>query len=470
MTKISDPLVLPCGATLPNRLAKAAMTEGLATPDGCPTPQLCRLYGLWSDGGAGMLLSGNVQIDRDHLERPGNVILQNGHAENDSAVEAMKEWTEAATRNGNHFWVQLSHAGRQVQKDVNPTPKAPSAVKLGLPGGKFGEPVPLATSEIQEIISSFATAAKTCQEAGFTGVQLHAAHGYLLSSFLNPRVNQRTDKYGGSLENRARILLDVVKKVRDAVGPKFPISVKLNSADFQKGGFRFEDSLQVVQWLEKATVDLIEISGGNYEQGAMMNIPGMEEREEQNINVAPSTKAREAYFLDFAKAMQEVVTIPLMVTGGFRSKVAMDYALESGAADLIGIGRPMCVMTDAPKQLLDGKLDVLPCYEDDRDLIPEYLAFLKLFQIFKTINAFAAIFWFYEQLESLGQTGKPSQSIGNFQALVAVEARNNRILAARTKGVTVRKEASSIFTPNRVALVGVAAAIAAGYLIQSSRH
>ena len=150
-----------------------------------------------------------------------------------------------------------------MQTDVNPTPKAPSAVKLGIPGGKFGKPVPLTIAEIQDIIDSFANAAKTCQDAGFTGVQMHAAHGYLLSSFLNPRANQRTDDYGGSLENRARVLLEVVKKTRQQVGPKFPISVKLNSADFQKGGFQFENSLQVVQWLEKASVDLIEISGGN---------------------------------------------------------------------------------------------------------------------------------------------------------------------------------------------------------------
>lgn len=261
--KLTDPLVLPCGATLPNRLCKAAMTEGLATPDGVPTPQLSRLYGMWSDGGAGMLLSGNIQIDRDHLERPGNVILQNGKPEDDAARVALEEWATAATRNKNHFWAQLSHAGRQVQKDVNPTPKAPSAVKLGVPGGKFGVPVPLEVLEIQDIVGAFANAAKTCQDAGFTGVQIHSAHGYLLSSFLNPRANQREDEYGGSLENRARPLLEVVRRVREKVGPKFPISVKLNSADFQKGGFNFEDSLQVVQWLEKASVDLIEISEGN---------------------------------------------------------------------------------------------------------------------------------------------------------------------------------------------------------------
>ena len=424
---LSDPLTLPCGAILPNRIAKGAMTEGMATPDGVATPELERLYGIWSDGGAGMLLSGNIQIDRHHLERPGNVVID-GPAD-DPTMAALKSWTKAATRNGNHFWAQISHGGRQTQSNVNKHPKAPSAVKLGLPGGQFGEPVALTISEIEELTDRFALAAKTCQAAGFTGAQIHAAHGYLLSSFLSPRSNQREDAYGGPLENRARFLLDVIEKTRAAVGPDFPISVKLNSADFQKGGFNFEDSLQVVQWLETGSVDLDEISGGTYEQPALMGADGMEEKEEQNV--APSTKAREAYFVDFAKAMQAAVTVPLMVTGGFRTRAAMTSALESGAADLIGLGRPMCVMTDAPKQLLDG-LEALPRFEDELQLIPDWLGFLNKFQMVKAISGFATIYWFYEQLESIGKRGTTIPKLSVFKAFRAVEARNKRILAART--------------------------------------
>ncbi len=404
------------------------MTEGLATPDGVPTPELDRLYGIWSDGGSGMLLSGNIQIDRHHLERPGNVVID-GPAD-DEMMAALTSWASAATRNGNHFWAQISHAGRQTQSNVNPHPKAPSAVKLGLPGGQFGEPVELTIAEIHELTERFAHAAKTCQAAGFTGAQIHAAHGYLLSSFLSPRANQRTDEYGGSLENRARFLLEVVRKVREAVGPDFPISVKLNSADFQKGGFAFDDSLQVVQWLEEASTDLVEISGGTYEQPALMgsNVEGMEEREEQNV--APSTKAREAYFVDFAKAMQDAVKVPLMVTGGFRSRAAMEEALSSGAADLIGLGRPLCVMTDGPKQLMEG-LERLPSYENDLQLIPDWLGFLRRFQMVKAIDGFATIYWFYEQLESLGHKGKTIPNLSVFKAFRAVDARNKRILAGR---------------------------------------
>jgi len=424
---LSSPLALPCGATLPNRIAKAAMTEGMATPDGVPTAELERLYGLWSDGGAGMLLSGNIQIDRDHLERPGNVVID--HPADEAMMAALTSWAQAATRNGNHFWAQISHAGRQTQSNVNKHPKAPSAVKLGLPGGQFGEPVALTIEEIEELVDRFALAAKTCQAAGFTGAQIHAAHGYLLSSFLSPRSNQRSDEYGGSLENRARFLLAAVAKTRAAVGPDFAISVKLNSADFQKGGFNFEDSLQVVRWLEESSVDLVEISGGTYEQPALMGADGIEEKEEQNV--APSTKAREAYFVDFAKAMQAAVKVPLMVTGGFRTRAAMESALASGAADLIGLGRPMCVMTDAPKRLLED-LEALPRFEDELRLIPDWLGFLMRIQMVKAVASFAVIYWFYEQLENLGKSGKTDPNLGVFKAFQALEKRNKRILAARS--------------------------------------
>lgn len=424
---LADPLTLPCGAVLSNRIGKGAMTEGIATPDGVPTPELERLYGIWSDGGAGMLLSGNIIIDRDHLERPGNVVID--RPADDAMMTALKSWAAAATRNGNHFWAQISHAGRQTQSNVNKHPKAPSAVKLGLPGGQFGEPVALTVPEIEELVDRFALAAKTCRDAGFTGVQIHSAHGYLLSSFLSPRANQRTDEYGGSLENRARFLLSAVAKIRAAVGPAFPVSVKLNSADFQKGGFAFEDSLQVVQWLEAASVDLIEISGGTYEQPALMGADGIEDKEDQNV--APSTQAREAYFVDFAKAMQASVKVPLMVTGGFRTRAAMEQALTGGAADLIGLGRPMCIMTDAPKQLLAG-LDELPRYENKLQLIPGWLGFLKRFQMVKAVDGFASIYWFYEQLFNIGQRGTTDPKLTVFTGFRAVEARNKKILAARS--------------------------------------
>lgn len=426
MSPLSKPLKLPCGAMLPNRIAKAAMTEGLATPDGRPTPELDRLYGLWSDGGAGLLIGGNLVIDRDHLERPGNVVIDG--APDAEMMARLARWAAAGTRGGNHFWPQISHSGRQTPAIVNRHPKSASDVRLGLPGGQFGQPEPLTRSEIAGLVERWAVAAKACQDAGFTGVQVHAAHGYLMSQFLSPLSNRRADEYGGSLENRARLLLDVIAAIRAATGPAFPISVKLNSADFQKGGFAFEDSLTVAGWLEAASVDLIEISGGSYEQPKLLGIEGMEESAAQNV--APSTLAREAYFVDFALAMRAAVSVPLMVTGGFRTRAAMEQALERGAADVIGLGRPMCLTIDAPRQLLAGA-EILPRYEERLGLVPRWLGFLKRLQIVKAIDGFAGIYWFYQQLWLLGHTGRADEQLSVFSAFRTLEARNKAIMKAR---------------------------------------
>ena len=425
-TVLQKPLTLPCGAIIPNRLAKAAMTEGLATMRGVPTTELERLYGIWSDGGAGTLLSGNIQIDRDHLERPGNVIIQ---GEPDAELRtALAAWARAATRNGNHFWAQISHAGRQTPKAVNPHPKAPSAVKLGLPGGQFGEPVELTVAEIEDIVERFGIAAAACQQAGFTGVEIHAAHGYLLSAFLSPRSNQRSDQYGGELANRARFLLDIINTVRAAVGADFPVAVKLNSADFQKGGFAFEDSLQVAQWLEQAGVDLIEISGGTYEHPKLLGVEGLEEEDTQTV--ARSTLMREAYFVDFAVAMQEKVSIPLMVTGGFRRREVMEQAIDGGGADMVGLGRPMCVMTDAPARLLRGERE-LPRYEAELSLLPPWLVFLNRINLIRTIATFGVQYWFYAQINALGCKGRAEPAMSVFSATVNTMSLQKKLLAGR---------------------------------------
>ncbi len=423
---LGQSLTLPCGAVLPNRIAKAAMTEGLADPYGRPTPELDKLYGIWSDGGAGLHISGNIQIDADHLERPGNVIIDREPDEEMAA--ALKRWTATATRGGNHFWAQISHAGRQTMKAVNPHPKAPSAVKLGLPGGQFGMPVALTEEEILGLIGRFGQAARICQENGFTGVQIHAAHGYLISQFLSPRSNRRDDRWGGSLENRARFLLFTVNTVRQLLGPELPIAVKLNSADFQRGGFAFEDSLQVALWLQDAGVDLIEISGGTYEQPKLLGIEGLEAEEPQAV--AETTLAREAYFVDFAKAMKDELGIPLMVTGGFRSKSAMEQAIRSGAADVIGLARPLCTMTDGPKRLLGG-MAILPKMETQLALFPNWLSSLRKIKMLRSIDGFAVQYWYYVQLYALGRTGRPNPDQSVFASLREVESTHKKWLKER---------------------------------------
>ena len=426
---LNQPLTLPCGAVVPNRMCKAAMTEGLAHPDGTASAELERLYGIWSDGGSGILLSGNIQVDGDHLERPGNVIVDS--ALSDDAFAALQRMAAAGTRNGNHLWAQISHAGRQTQKIVNPAPKAPSAVRLRLPQSQFGEPVALTAEEIESVIERFVSCAVTCKEAGFTGVQFHSAHGYLLSQFLSPLTNQRQDEWGGTLENRARALIAIVTQAREALGADFPISVKLNSADFQKGGFEFDDSLTVAKWLTEVGVDLLEISGGTYEQPRLLNLDGVEPIEEQSL--ARSTLAREAYFVDFAKAMREELSIPIMVTGGLRRREVMTHVLETGGADMIGLGRPLCVDTDGPNRLLTGE-DELARYEDNLSLLPGWLMWLTRFNAVRTINSFATQFWFYEQIANIGRTGATDPKLTVFFATMAQQKAASAWMTARKGG------------------------------------
>lgn len=353
---IAAPLTLPCGAVLKNRIAKAPMTEGLADPWNRATPRHVTLYRRWAEGGSGLLVTGNVQVDRRYLERPGNVAID----DNGGAYE-LRAFAASGRIHDTHIWMQIGHSGRQTPRRVNPQPVAPSAVPLKLPEAAFGHPRALSGREVADVARRFAHVATVARETGFTGVQVHAAHGYLISEFLSPLANQRRDEWGGPLENRARLLMETVTAIRAAVGPDYPISVKLNSSDFQAGGFSHEECLQVVTWLDRAGVDLLEISGGNYEQPSMVaGVPT-----ETGETVRESTVAREAYFIDYAAGMRKAAKrMALMVTGGFRTRAAMDEALDAGAVDVIGIGRPLCVDPELPRDLLAGTADAATSYEN----------------------------------------------------------------------------------------------------------
>ncbi|WP_310476737.1 NADH:flavin oxidoreductase/NADH oxidase family protein [Sandarakinorhabdus sp.] len=417
MSNVSQAFVLPNGQQFRNRVAKAAMTEGLAFRDGLPNQAHETLYRRWADRGCGLLLTGNVQIDRGHLERPGNVIVDGPLTA--EAKAAWARWAAASTSGDTQAWVQISHAGRQTQKSVNPTPKAPSAVQLALPGGQFGMPVPLTGAEIHDLIARWAHAAAVSREAGFTGVQVHAAHGYLLSQFLSPLANRREDEWGGALENRARLLTEVVKAVRAAVGADFTISVKLNSADFQKGGFAFDECLTVAGWLADLGVDCLELSGGTYEQPAMMDMDGLAPRDEPKQQ---STRAREAYFVQLARALMAAKTPPLMVTGGFRSLEAMNDALASGI-DFVGVARPLCAEPDCVAELLDGHLDELPRFEERLSIGPGWLSPTSPFKLVRTLNGFAAQSWYYQQIRRVANGGT-AEKLNPFKAFLAEEKEN----------------------------------------------
>ncbi len=339
-------LKLPCGVTLPNRLVKAAMTERLARGDHNPNERHLALYSLWGQSGAAILLTGNIMIDRKCLESAGNVCV-----EDERAHAALKEWARVSSAGGCALWAQIGSSGRQTSRLVNLRPVSASAVQLK-EKGLYGRPRALTGDEIRGLVQRFARTAAILKSAGFGGVQVHSAHGYLLSQFLSPLTNLRTDEWGGSLENRARFLIETVRAVRAAVGPGFPVGVKLNSSDFQKGGFDEDESLEVVRWLAGEKIDLLEISGGNYEKPSFL-LEG-----EAAAGVRESTKRREAYFLEFARRVRAVSKTPLLITGGFRSREFAEEVLKKGEADLIGLARPFLTDRDFGRKFLSGEIQV----------------------------------------------------------------------------------------------------------------
>lgn len=336
---LNSPLTLPNGSQLSNRIAKSAMSEALGTMDNRVTDELITLYRRWGEGGSGLLMTGNVMIDRKALGEPGNVVIEDARD-----LEKLKAWAQAGQAHGAQLWVQINHPGRQCPKGLNRETVSPSAVPFNKSMQAYFEtPRELTGAEIEDLIARFANAAAICRKAGFSGVQIHGAHGYLVSQFLSPKTNQRGDEWGGSAENRRRFVLRVLAAMRAATAPDFPIGIKLNSADFQRGGFSEEESLDVMAALADAGIDLIEISGGTYEAPAM-------------TGVRASTRAREAYFLDFAdKVRARIPATPLMVTGGFRSHAGMSQALASGSLDLCGLARLLAIEPDAGRRLLAGQ-------------------------------------------------------------------------------------------------------------------
>ena len=337
---LNSPLTLPCGATLPNRIAKAAMSEHLASSKQAPTRGLARLYERWSAGGAGLLITGNVMIDSAHLEAASNVAVKP-----ESDIDRFVDWTAAGTTHGNHLWIQLNHPGRQTPRHINASPGAPSAVEpvnLMRRAKAFGRPHAMDETEIDEAVRSFASAAAFAQRAGFTGVQVHGAHGYLVSQFLSPLTNRRSDRWGGPLENRARFARTLLAEIRETVGDDFPIGIKLNSADFQRGGFTEEESMRVLGMLQEDGIDLVEISGGSYESRVMLD---------------KVDNQREAFFLGYAKKARAQVDIPLMVTGGFRARSIMEDALSNGALDVVGMARPFTTNPSVAQDLLEGRTE-----------------------------------------------------------------------------------------------------------------
>ncbi len=385
MEKISirTPFTLPCGLNIPNRLVKSAMSEALGTSESSPSPTLIHLYERWAKGGTGMLITGNVMVDPKAKGEKRNVII-----EDERHLESLQKWAS----NDSVMIMQINHPGRQAPK-FNQDVVAPSAVGLNNKTLKpfFKIPRALTSPEIQDIISRFATTASIAEKAGFKGVQIHGAHGYLVSQFLSPLVNLRTDEWGGSLEKRAKFVLEIYRAIRSKTSPNFAVGIKINSADFQRGGFSEEESLAVIQMLSEEKMDFIEVSGGTYEKAAMMG------------SLKRSTLEREAYFSEFIVKARKISFAPLILTGGFRSLKAMNTALENKELDFIGLARPLGIDPNLSNNLLQGKIDK---WEDP--IVKTGIGFLD-----KTRGM--ELPWYQVQLKRIGQGLPPNPKLSGLK-------------------------------------------------------
>ncbi|WLF83347.1 NADH:flavin oxidoreductase/NADH oxidase family protein [Moraxella sp. ZY210820] len=378
----------PNGTTAKNRFFKSAMEEQLAKSDK-PTQSLVNLYRTWAKGGAGVLVTGNVMINKEGKGSTHDVVVSN-----EDDLNMLKAWADAGKTDGTLMIMQINHAGKQSPKAVNPVPVAPSAVPLVGMDGFINPPRELQAFEIKELIDNFVKTAQIAQKAGFSGVQIHAAHGYLISQFLSPHHNTRTDDWGGSLANRMNFLLKIYQGIRENVRPDFLVGVKLNSADFQKGGFDENDSLAVVAKLSELGIDFIEISGGNYESPAM-------------LAEKSSTRQREAFFLDYAEKARKISQVPLIITGGFRSETAMNDALKSGNLDLIGIARPLALMPDLPNQIQNGTYQTLTTNRIKTGFAP----------LDKKVGAVLEMDWYMSQMRLIGEGKSPNPKLSAWKVL-----------------------------------------------------
>lgn len=324
--QVGKSLTLPCGMTVKNRFFKSAMSETFADNDHQPNALHVNLYRKWANGGAGIVVTGNVMVDHHAMAEPGNVVI-----EDDRSLPILKKWAEAGTQNNTQLWLQLNHPGKQSPRIFSEQPVAPSAIPIsGQNHHAFNQPRELRTAEVKELVAKFVRTAEIAQSAGFTGVQIHGAFGYLVNQFLSCKDNRRTDEYGGSLENRMHFLVEIYEGIRESCGPQFAISLKLSVTDLDLDGFSEADSIQVAKKMAALGIDLIEIAGDNYENS-------------------------ELGFSGYAHMLNQLVNVPIVLSGGFRRVSTMEEALGRNDAALIGICTPMVVIPDLPNQVLNDQ-------------------------------------------------------------------------------------------------------------------
>lgn len=326
---LNSPMELPCGAILKNRIIKSAMSDSLADGEGNPTEAQMRLYERWAEGGAALSIIGEVQSDPRFPEKPGNLVLGDH-----SDLMKLSSLARRASIDKAHIWPQIGHGGALSYSPIS-QPKGPSALNIG--GFQCAG---MTLSEVKELPDLYVKVAVLAKEAGFTGVQVHAGHGFLLSQFLSPLFNRRNDQYGGSIEARCRIVIEVINKVRKAVGPLFPIGIKVNCSDQLDGGLTEEDALEVLRILDQTSVDLIEFSGGTYFPGA---------------KASSDSSVKGPYFVNFCQKAKPITSIPLVATGGFKKHSEALDALVSGSVDMVGVARAMILNPSLANDWLTDK-------------------------------------------------------------------------------------------------------------------
>jgi 2,4-dienoyl-CoA reductase-like NADH-dependent reductase (Old Yellow Enzyme family) len=404
--KVFDAIVFSSGLSLDNRIVKAAMEENMANELQQPDNDIFNLYSSWAKGEMGAIITGNVMIDAQAMTGPGGIVL-----DENSDLAPFVEWSKQAKQANVKIIMQINHPGRQTYKNMGGKTLAPSsiALDLGKHSSMFTEPKEMTEADIQDVISRFTTTAKRAEDAGFDGVQIHAAHGYLLSQFLSPLVNMRKDKWGGEIVQRAKLLIEVVKSVKERVAPTFSISVKLNSSDFQKGGFDVNDAMFVVQQLEELQIDFVELSGGSYEAPAM-----------QGRHADERTLEREAYFLEFAKTIAAKTTLQIMTTGGVR-RLPVANQIINEQIDLVGIASAMAYQSDIAKIWKTN---------------PEFVGFIpNVTWKNKTIAALATMALVRRQLQRLGKGKNVKRNASPLFSLISDRIRLSRLTKRYRKQV-----------------------------------
>ena len=378
---LQSSLELPCGAILKNRLAKSAMSDSLGNGQGDPTDAQIRLYERWAEGGAAVSIIGEVQGDPRYPENPGNLVF--GAHTDRQAIESL---VCRAVIEGAHLWPQLGHAGALAHLPIG-QPKGPSM--LDIDGLRCAA---LSGEEIEELPDRYASTAAYAMDAGFSGVQVHAGHGFLLSQFLSPLFNRRDDGYGGSIEARCRIVLEVIDTVRRAVGPSFPVGIRINATDRRAGGLTEDDALEVVRLLDRTSIDLIDVSGGTY-------FPGARTSSEGSGNGEP-------YFLHFARRAKGVTDVPIMLTGGFKRREQAVAAVAGSACDMVSLARAM---------VLDPRLATGWLTEDGGD--PQ-------FPVFESPPRGGVTAWYTMRLTALGEDRENTFALDPHSALRVYEQRD----------------------------------------------